>query len=292
MELEWVQAFIAVAESGSFSAAAEILFLSQPVVSKRVQKLERWLGAKLFDRSHRRAELTAAGRRAYPPARELARQAALLARAIHPDGTLRLALFPAADHYGFPRLLAEFAASHPEMQLIVEERENTVIPALVQSGHCDGAFFRTMDRDLPEPAIVLQQDEMALLVPEALECPAGERVPLSLFSQEQFLLLSAGTGLLEASKELCRRAGFVPRVGYIGASAGNIVRMVRNGAGLALLSRQVAHSCAGAGLRLVVPEPNCTSRLVFCPSQAGLEAPAMPALLDAVRRTAMRRASS
>jgi len=44
MDLEWVQAFLAVADTGSFSAAADALFLSQPVISKQVQKLERQLG--------------------------------------------------------------------------------------------------------------------------------------------------------------------------------------------------------------------------------------------------------
>ena len=68
MDLEWVQAFLAVADTGSFSAAADALFLSQPVISKQVQKLEHQLGVRLFDRAHRRAELTDAGRRAYPPA--------------------------------------------------------------------------------------------------------------------------------------------------------------------------------------------------------------------------------
>ena len=58
MDLEWVQAFLAVADTGSFSAAADALFLSQPVISKQVQKLELQLGVRLFDRAHRRAELT------------------------------------------------------------------------------------------------------------------------------------------------------------------------------------------------------------------------------------------
>ena len=85
---------LAVADTGSFSAAADALFLSQPVISKQVQKLEHQLGVRLFDRAHRRAELTDAGRRAYPPAQALARQYQLLEQAVHPDGSLRLALLP------------------------------------------------------------------------------------------------------------------------------------------------------------------------------------------------------
>ena len=105
-------------------------------------------------------------------------------------------------------------------------------------------------------------------------CPknfsAPQRRPsASLFSGKRFLLLSAGTGLLETSLELCRKAGFSPQVGYTGAAAGNIARMVRSGAGVAMLSRRVAESCAGPDLRLLTPEPTCGSLLVFRPSRPG-----------------------
>ncbi|MEI3014284.1 MAG: LysR family transcriptional regulator substrate-binding protein [Ruthenibacterium lactatiformans] len=66
-------------------------------------------------------------------------------------------------------------------------------------------------------------------------CATKGAVPLSLFSGKRFLLLlSAGTGLLKTSLELCRKAGFSPQVGYTGAAAGNIARMVRSGAGVAM----------------------------------------------------------
>ena len=212
MDLEWVQAFLAVADTGSFSAAADALFLSQPVISKQVQKLEHQLGVRLFDRAHRRAELTDAGRRAYPPAQALARQYQLLEQAVHPDGSLRLALLPVADCYGFPQMLADFSAAYPRTRLMVEERENTAMPALIQSGRCDGAFFRVPDGPVMPEDVILCKDELVLLVPEKLFCATKGAVPLSLFSGKRFLLLSAGTGLLETSLELCRKAGDHQRV--------------------------------------------------------------------------------
>lgn len=171
MDLEWVQAFLAVADTGSFSAAADALFLSQPVISKQVQKLEHQLGVRLFDRAHRRAELTDAGRRAYPPAQALARQYQLLEQAVHPDGSLRLALLPVADCYGFPQMLADFSAAYPRTRLMVEEGENTAMPALIQSGRCDGAFFRVPDGPVMPEDVILCKDELVLLVPENFSAP-------------------------------------------------------------------------------------------------------------------------
>lgn len=285
MDIEWVEAFAAVAETGSFSDAADRLFLAQSVVSKRIQRLEGRLGVRLLDRSHRRAALTAAGQRALPQAQALLRQSRMLEQAARPEGGLRLALLPVADSYGFLQLLSDFSAAHP-VQLTVEERESAALPALLEDGQFDGAFYRVTGHALPREAVVLCRDEMALLAREQ-EClsPAG-CVPLARFCSEPFLLLSAGTGLLEPSIELCRQAGFSPHIRYTGASAANIARMVRSGAGVALLARQVAQGCAANGLQALPLTPTFCSRLIFAPSRAGLQNSAMPTLLAFLRRAA------
>ena len=71
MEIDELRAFIEVAQTGSFSQAAEALFLTQPAVSKRVANLEAELGLQLFDRIGRRTALTEAGSTLLPRAREL-----------------------------------------------------------------------------------------------------------------------------------------------------------------------------------------------------------------------------
>lgn len=310
LELAWAQAFAAVVECGSFSAAAESLFVAQSVVSKRVQKLEQQLGVRLLDRSRRQAELTAAGRSAYPCIRALLEEYRQLEQAVHPAGLLRLALLPVADCYAIPQRLAEFAAARPGLELRLEERENTAAAALLKSGRCDGAFYRTAERVLPEGALGLWREELVLLAPDPAgpDGPAGliksagpaepagpaelDRsagpagpgpVPLTSLRSERFLLLSEATGLYEVSMGLFRQAGFRPQIGYTGASAATIARMVRGGAGIALLCRRVAESCAGPGLRILTPQPTCRSTVLFQPSAAGQRNPAMPALLAFLR---------
>ena len=70
MDTQALTAFLAVAESGSFSTAAERLFLTQPAVSKRIAQLEQQLGTRLFDRVGRRIRLTEAGEALLPRARQ------------------------------------------------------------------------------------------------------------------------------------------------------------------------------------------------------------------------------
>jgi len=284
MELNWVEAFVAVAETGSFSLAADRLFLTQSVVSKQVQKLERSLGLPLFDRGHRRVSLTAAGQRLLPEATALLEQHRRMLRAVGPQGVLRLVLLPVADCYGLPRRLAEFAAQNPAVQVQVEEQTNTAAHEMLQADRCDGAFYRVAPGQvLPEKHLLLARDELVLLVRAGHPLAQEQRMPLAAFAQENFLLLGSGTGLQSASLELCRRAGFAPRVGYTGSSGRNIARMVQDGVGVAMLAEQVARDLLTRQLQLVRLQPTCESLLIFAASASGIKNPAMEALWTALQ---------
>lgn len=74
MELSWLEDFLALAESGSFSRAAERRNLTQPAFSRRIRALESWTGASLFDRDTRQIRLTLAGERFRPVAEETVRR--------------------------------------------------------------------------------------------------------------------------------------------------------------------------------------------------------------------------
>ncbi|WP_156496883.1 LysR family transcriptional regulator, partial [Alcanivorax sp. HI0083] len=71
MDTPTLTAFMAVAETGSFSAAAERLYITQPAISKRIALLEQQLEARLFDRVGRQIQLTEAGRSLLPRARQV-----------------------------------------------------------------------------------------------------------------------------------------------------------------------------------------------------------------------------
>ncbi len=122
MDLTALQAFIAVADAGSFSRAADALFLTQPAVSKRIAALEEDLHARLFDRLPRSAELTEAGRALLPHARrvlgelEASRQAvADLAGRV--GGRLRIGTSHHVGLHRLPPILRRFTASYPDVEL-------------------------------------------------------------------------------------------------------------------------------------------------------------------------------
>jgi len=122
MDFITLTTFVAVAERGSFSLAAEDLFTTQPAVSKRVATLERDLGVRLIDRLGRGLRLTEAGDTFLASARALLADAERAREAVrslseHPSGRLRLATSHHVGIHRLPPILRIFVATHPAVEL-------------------------------------------------------------------------------------------------------------------------------------------------------------------------------
>ncbi|CAM3305683.1 LysR family transcriptional regulator [Halomonas lysinitropha] len=122
MDTQSLQAFLAVADSGSFSRAAEQLHLTQPAVSKRIAVLEGQIDARLFDRIGRRVSLTEAGRVLLPRARQILVMVDDSRRALgNLEGSVAGSLTLATSHHiglhRLPPLLKAYTRDHPEVRL-------------------------------------------------------------------------------------------------------------------------------------------------------------------------------
>lgn len=117
-----IKTFIAVTESGSFSKAAELLFLTQPAISKRIASLEQELECRLFDRIGRKILLTEAGKALYPRARRILREMddsrrAILNLAGNVSGQLALATSHHIGLHRLPPVLRYFNKTYPDVEL-------------------------------------------------------------------------------------------------------------------------------------------------------------------------------
>ncbi|NYS61256.1 LysR family transcriptional regulator [Vreelandella salicampi] len=122
MDTQSLQAFLAVAETQSFSRAAEQLHLTQPAVSKRIATLEDLLGTRLFDRIGRRIALTEAGSVLLPQARQILFTVEDSRRALanlsgHVGGRLTLATSHHIGLHRLPPVLKQYTQRHPEVDL-------------------------------------------------------------------------------------------------------------------------------------------------------------------------------
>ena len=131
-----LRAFIAVAELASFRAAAETIHLSQPALSRRIDKLEDALGVRLFDRDTRNVELTAVGRDFARKARSLLddlEEILLGVRDVAANrwGQVTLACIPSTVHYFLPAVLREYRERFPRIRVrIIDDSANDVLSAV------------------------------------------------------------------------------------------------------------------------------------------------------------------
>lgn len=134
-----LRAFVAVAELSSFRAAATELHLSQPALSRRIEKLEDALGVRLFDRTTRSVEMTAVGREFSRKARELLNglEESLLGIrdvATRVTGEVTVACVPSAVRYFLPAVLRKYHETWPRIVVrLIDEGANEVLNLIVRN---------------------------------------------------------------------------------------------------------------------------------------------------------------
>jgi len=125
MDNQNLKAFITVAEIGSFSEAADRLYITQSAISKRIALLEQQIGKRLFDRIARQVSLTEAGNELLPRARRILQEYENALQAINDlsgeaSGTLRLAISHHLGLHRLPPILKQFAQQYPDVTLDIE----------------------------------------------------------------------------------------------------------------------------------------------------------------------------
>lgn len=142
LRLEWLVSFLGVVDTGSFSAAAEVIHRSQPRVSMHVAALEREAGVPLFDRDRRPVSLTDAGAVLADHARTILRQlagaeAAMAGYRGAVRGLVTLGSYPSASVAFVPQLLERMARTRPAIKVVLVERSTLELDAALAAGEVD-----------------------------------------------------------------------------------------------------------------------------------------------------------
>ncbi|HEX7645451.1 MAG TPA: LysR family transcriptional regulator [Burkholderiaceae bacterium] len=239
MELRGLRAFVEVARSGGFTAAAERLSLTQSTVSKLVARLEEELGQPLFQRHRRQAELTDGGRVVLQYAEKMLGSAADIEQALADlgdlqQGELRIGIPPLAPRLFVPQI-GEFKRRHPNIELqLFEDGSHAIIQALT-SGQLElGGLLAPLDATRFEHRMLID-DRLALLAPGKSYWKRRKEVKLDELAEEPFILFPPAYALNERITEACHQAGFTPQVVGRSGQIGFILEMVRHGLGIALL---------------------------------------------------------
>ena len=249
MELRHLRYFVAVAEEGHITRAAERLGIQQPPLSHQIRALEREIGVQLFRRLPRGVELTEAGRSFIEDARAaLARvgqgvEAAKRA-ARGEQGHLRLAVPPTAPFHPFvPQVILAFREAYPLVSLTMEENLRMETMEQLRGGQMDVAFLRASIA-APEGLVVhpLLEEPMVAALPSghplARSAPSQDAaLPLRALAGETFIAYARqqGPALYEAMAAACLQAGFSPQLGQEAPRISTALSLVATGFGVTLV---------------------------------------------------------
>jgi DNA-binding transcriptional LysR family regulator len=204
MELRQINFFMTVAEEGHFGRAAERLYVAQPALSQHVGRLERELGAQLFDRSTRPVRLTAAGEAFLEVARRVTRQVDGLSLGVHmPVAAPVLSVLLAHWSRLRPAVQPRLTSGRPD-ELVERVRRGELNVALVD-GPVDDPCLRT--------TLVLE-DELVIVLPTDHPLTREGSVALDCLREERFVAVArhSSSTLHDRFIELCGGAGFRPEI--------------------------------------------------------------------------------
>ena len=212
-----LECFVAVAEESHFGRAAARLGMAQPPLSQRIQRLERELGVRLFERTSRQVTITEAGTLLLAEARELlARSDSFLAAARRirdgETGLLRAALSPDISGQTVAALLADFRRRHAGLELQLHELSTAQQLAAFAAHELDvGIVHHPCDVAGLELGPLLRRDLGVLLPRGAAEAGLGE-VPLAALSGYDLVLFprDSAPAVYDDLLTACARGGYTP----------------------------------------------------------------------------------
>jgi DNA-binding transcriptional LysR family regulator len=293
----------AVAEHGSFSAAADALSYSQPAISQQIAALERRAGTTLVDRGTRGVRLTDAGQALVEHAevviaRLAAAEAELEAIAGIRGGRVRLASFPTAGASILPPAVAEFSARHPDVELSFVEREPEEAAQMLRAAELEIAIVFEYDA-LNPPEFErfyegielhpLVDDPMFLALPRDHPLTRKKRVRIGDVADETWIQETGSHSWCGSFHEaVCARAGFSPRVGFRSDDYNVVQGLIAAGVGISLLPG-LALTNVREDIVIRSLGPQAPARRIAAATLAGrYRSPATGAMLDILSEVAAR----
>jgi DNA-binding transcriptional LysR family regulator len=268
VSLRQLEYFVTVVDEGSFTAAAQLLHVSQPGLSHQIQALERELGGPLLERLPRRVRLTPAGRTVLPHARaslahaERASSAGRRASGIA-TGELHVGTLFSISTGILPPALRAWRMHYPELRVhLVEFRHSDDLIAAMEAGNADLAVGPTPP-GWDGPVREIGTEECAIVAAPDAELPAdSHRIRMADLADHEWIHFIPQSGLSEILNRACGAAGFEPRVAVRTEQSPSAINLALAGLGLALVpGNNVPRQFEAIADRTLVTPPHIVRRL-------------------------------
>jgi DNA-binding transcriptional LysR family regulator len=251
MELRHLRSFIAVAEEGHITRAAERLGIQQPPLSRLIKAIEQEIKVQLFRRTPRGVELTDAGRTFRDGVRatfaNLDRTLESVRRTARgEEGQISVAFTSsAAFHPLVPRVIRKFRETFPRVDVTLAEGSPGELIESLEGDRLDVAFIRS---GIPKMGSLvchpLLKDPLVVALPKGHALARDQNraaLPLNRLSQETFIVNRGAGPMRDAVVAACPAAGFNPRVGQEAPHVLSMLPLVAAGIGIAIVPSSLQH---------------------------------------------------
>ncbi|WP_394615800.1 LysR family transcriptional regulator [Lentzea sp. JNUCC 0626] len=279
MELRQLEYFVAVAESGSFTRAAERVHVAQPGVSAQIRRLERELGHDLLDRSGRTVTLTDVGAAVLPLARAALGSVESARRTVEEmaglmRGSVRVGMVVSCGIMDLPELLSSFHSSFPAVEITLAEANSDALISSLVDGSLDFALIGYAGAAPDGLAVrVLADERLVAAVCSSDPWYGRESVSVDELLGRGLICLPPGTGLRGALDAACGTRA--PRIAFEASSPPMVITLAERGLGPAILAESMVSGLHA--VRITDPEPH--GALAFAWRATGPHSPAARALI-------------
>ncbi|WP_313799978.1 LysR family transcriptional regulator [Cytobacillus sp.] len=260
MDIKHMQYFMEVTRTGSFTKAAENLYITQPALSRIIKSLEADVGATLFIRSRKSLILTDAGNVLYKHAQVIEKQLQLLETELASmitmrKGHIRIGLPTIVNSFFFSKLIASFHQEYPEVTFQLEEDGSKRIEEKIMNGKLDFGVVVLSDKNDQLDEYTFVNEKLTLVVPSSHHLIEKQEVALQELKDEAFIMFNQDFELRNLILKACKEANFQPRIISETSQLDFIEELVASNLGITLLPESTSKELTADVQTIAVTNP-------------------------------------
>lgn len=263
MEVHQLRYFLAVAQAGSFTAAAAACNVSQPTLSAQVAKLEDELGGLLIERGRHGAKLTARGELFRGRAAGALHQLALGRSELEEldglkRGTVTLGCLPTTGAHLLPLLLPAFRSAYPGIRVNLREESSPGLARALHDGEVELAITDEAGAGAGIATEILFSEDLLIAVPAGHQFAGWPEIDLKDLAGQDLVVMKQGHGFRSIMLDALQRAGVQPRIVYESAEIETVQSLVAAGLGVSMIPEIVRKQPGPVYLSIRPPRPSRT----------------------------------
>lgn len=215
INLAFIKTFVTVADTGSFSAAADKTFITQPAVSQHIRTLEKHLGVTLFERQGKKVYLSSAGRVFLPYASNILKQyeeaKVQVSESVNSyNGTIRIATIYSIGLHDLQPMVRKFMRKYPEVGIHLEYHQNSTIYELILKRSIDFGLVAYPQKGTGFKSEVFAKDKLVLVQSVNRPVFKKKRLVFSELNHMKFIALSSNTPTQQTIDLYLKSHGVIP----------------------------------------------------------------------------------